>query len=1052
MDPPAPTGCAGGQMRHPPAAGRSASPRTGEYCFPVGELILVLCGVVVKTAFRLWTGDGALADNLTADLTDLVRERVGSVLDQRKVRRHFEQTEELIARQLLSTLDHEYRDLDSGERDAAIIAVTTTFQRAQLTDQRLFSSDLDRLYLYRYVRRAAGNATAGLSEGGIELYERVLEQCCGYVIEIADKLPGFQAGAFGELLRRDRQILDRLDEVLQHFPAASRDQQQASVDRAYRQRIVQVFDRLELFGLDFAAQWYSLSIAYVNLSVTGGDGPQAPERLADILAARAAERGGRPDDGESGRDSADAFGVWLNFCARLIISGRAGGGKTTVLQWLAVRAATGTFGLGSEELNGCTPFLVKLREYAGAALPAPEEFLGKVAPMLAPEASGWPRERMRAGRALFLVDGADELPEEQRPAVAAWLRELTELFPRVRYVLTTRPGALDVPVRPRGSVLDALQETGFRHATLEPMDPPLVQRFVAQWHAAVRAGLTDQAAREQLAAGEAKLAATLGHDRFLRDLADTPLLAALICALHQHLRGQLPSRRGEIFETALAMFRQRDLDRGIPGDLDLDLAATSHLLGDLALALVRNGATEVGEADAQRALATSAATLPDVPPDGEQLYRHLLLRSGLLREPVAGRVDFVHRTFQEYLAAKALMSTNHVGEIVRNAGDDQWREVVILAAGQGNTAQATALLRGLLRRGRDRQRRQMLAVACMQEVKSADADVLHEVYSVVAELLPPRTVAETEALSSIGDRLLPLLESHPPETREERVATIRAATLVGGREALPVIARLARDQGTYVTTELTRAWPYFDSREFARDVLAPSGVTDLNVDTADQLSALRFVPRLRTLAVYYDSASFHDSPGRTRQVLEVLDELPDIRELTLVSLPAETLTGVIGRWPLHKLSIVAHQLRDLSALSLLVRLETLVLSCAGPAELDVLTDLPRLRALTLFGTENFTRTVDWSVLAGDRVSVSRVSTRTPVTQESLAVVAQLPHLEFLYLRKAGKVDLSPLAHRELQIILSDTTPTGITAGFRPSGRHDRSTSTLDSLARGVLRR
>ena len=180
----------------------------------------------------------------------------------------------MVADQLLTTLEHEYRDLDEGERNAAIIAVTMTFERAQLTDKQLFTADLDRLYLYQFVRRFTGNAISGLSEGGIALYERVLEQCCGYIIVIADKLPGFQVDAFAELLRRSRQILDRQDEMLRLLPETSRDQQHASVDIAYRQLLVRVFDRLQLLGLDFTSQWYSLSIAYVSLTIASAQKSQ----------------------------------------------------------------------------------------------------------------------------------------------------------------------------------------------------------------------------------------------------------------------------------------------------------------------------------------------------------------------------------------------------------------------------------------------------------------------------------------------------------------------------------------------------------------------------------------------------------------------------------------------------------------------------------------------------------------------------------------------------------------------------------------------------------
>ena len=447
--------------------------------------------------------------------------------------------------------------------------------------------------------------------------------------------------------------------------------------------------------------------------------------------------------------------------------------------------------------------------------------------MLAPKAGSWPREQMESGKAFMLIDGVDELPEAQRAAAVTWLSQLIGLFPDAGYVVTTRPGALDVTGRSRTTALAQLQELGFATAELEPMDPVLIRQFVTQWHAAVRAGLTDEAARQQLTAGEAKLIATIEHDRFLRDLADTPLLASLICALNQHLKGQLPKRRGEIFETALTMFRQRDLDRGIADPVQLGQAASNHLLGALALWLVRNGATEASGQVVREIIASSAASLPSAPGDADILYRLLVLRSGLLREPTAGHVDFVHRTFQEYLAAKSLVASNNTGELIRNAADDQWREVVILAAGQGNTQQTSDLLRGLLRptwRGKHRYRRRLLAVACMEEVISADPKVIADVHDTVPELLPPRSTTQAEALSHIGERLLPLLEQHPPRTPDEKVAAIRAATLIGNRDAMRVLAGLAKGADAQVHRELARAWLYFDGLEFAEKVLAPAGV------------------------------------------------------------------------------------------------------------------------------------------------------------------------------------------------------------------------------------
>jgi hypothetical protein len=186
----------------PRLAGRDAAelgqsrlqPTSEQHNGSVTELVLVLCGAVVKTAFALWIGDNTFAENLSSDLTDLIKDRVGSALDRRKVRARFDKMEEIVADQILSMLNTEFRSLDEGERNAAVLAVTETLNLAQLTDKVLFAGNLDPFYLNRFVRTFSAQSTRDLSWGGVELYDRVLAQCCAYIIEIADKLPRFQAG------------------------------------------------------------------------------------------------------------------------------------------------------------------------------------------------------------------------------------------------------------------------------------------------------------------------------------------------------------------------------------------------------------------------------------------------------------------------------------------------------------------------------------------------------------------------------------------------------------------------------------------------------------------------------------------------------------------------------------------------------------------------------------------------------------------------------------------------------------------------------------------
>jgi hypothetical protein len=96
-------------------------------------VLVILGGAVVKTAVRLWVGPNVLADNLTANLTDLLEGRVSDARERRKLRRRFEEMEDIVADQVFSALEVEFRGLNEGERNAAVEAVTETFNRARVT-------------------------------------------------------------------------------------------------------------------------------------------------------------------------------------------------------------------------------------------------------------------------------------------------------------------------------------------------------------------------------------------------------------------------------------------------------------------------------------------------------------------------------------------------------------------------------------------------------------------------------------------------------------------------------------------------------------------------------------------------------------------------------------------------------------------------------------------------------------------------------------------------------------------------------------------------------
>ncbi|SEB81596.1 NACHT domain-containing protein [Streptomyces sp. 2224.1] len=350
---------------------------------------------------------------------------------------------------------------------------------------------------------------------------------------------------------------------------------------------------------------------------------------------------------------------------------------------------------------------------------------------------GWAERVLAGGRALLLVDGLDEIPERERELTRRWLRDLSDAFPDNLWLVTSRPSA----VRD-----DWLAADGFGELTLSAMSRTEVAAFIGRWHAAARCDAEDP---ERLDAYEQSLLTAVHTTQDLARLATNPLMCGLICALHRDRRGYLPTGRKELYDAALGMLlsrRDRERDMAAPTGIELSDEPQIQLLQRLAYWLIRNGRNEL---DRERAERIVGEALPAVPSAAQQggataIFRHLLLRSGLLREPAPDSVDFVHRTFQDYLGAKAAVEDGDFGLLVAQAEDSQWEDVIRMAVAHARPRERAEILRGLLARGDGigddaaRLRVHLLAMACLEHATELDPRVREEVNERARAILPPR--------------------------------------------------------------------------------------------------------------------------------------------------------------------------------------------------------------------------------------------------------------------------------------------------------------------------
>ncbi|MEV7683352.1 NACHT domain-containing protein [Streptomyces sp. NPDC088341] len=865
---------------------------------------------------------------------------------------------------------HAYARLPENERLAAVEAVRSSFAAAGgLTPERLFALDLD-------PARLAGELRAPHPGPAEDLYEELLGLCCAHLVEQLTAHPSFAARAAVEQRREAGRTRELVEDVRERV-GPRRDAAALAFEQRYGEYVARTHGRLELFGLTLgrSRRDWPLDTAYISLSVSGER--RGPGGLGDS---------GLPHTGPTTVTAEQA----LTTTDRLLLRGPAGSGKSTLVQWLALNAARRSFRPELADWNRCVPFVLRLRAFTTwDSPPMPEDFL-RAAGVPLSAASGWAEDLLTEGRALVLVDGVDEVPTRLRARTETWLKSLVAAFPRARYVVTTRPSA--VPE-------DWLSGQGFEAHSLLPMGREDIKAFAGHWHGAARAECVSDTERDQLDTYEKSLLQAVTTRRDLGRLATNPLMCALLCALNRDRRMQLPRARKELYDAALEMLLvRRDTEREILGVEGVTLTRDEQtaLLQRLAYWLIRNGQAEATRGDVVEMLGEWLAAMPQVAGGPEEVFTHLLIRSGLLREPVPGSVNFVHRTFQDYLGAKAAVESRDFGVLVRNAHDDQWDDVVRMAVGHARVDERGRLLRQLLRRAdrapRLSHRLVLLAAACLEHAPELEPGVRGEVESRAAELVPPRGMADAEALAKAGELVLELLPG--PEGLDERTAAavVRTAALIEGDAAFEVVARFRQDTRAPVAFQVSQAWGSFESESYAEAVLSGQNWENdyLHVRSSEQLRALRHTPKARRVQIdgnHRDltpllaleapkAVSLSDNDVLTD--LSPLASLPRLSRLTL-----SRCTALRGLGALSDTRLIVLQLNDLH----------------HDVALDALSEMPDLRDV-VFSYPLLMESVGELPIGPQLTGLSLFRETSYLSLEG---IERWPHLEKLALSGAGQI-------------------------------------------------
>lgn len=439
-------------------------------------LVSTLGPTIAKTLLKVWAGDNKVASDVGGSSIDALTKLIPEIRARNETKRQLESIGERAAESLLFTFESEGKFLMVEDQEAVASLVGRTLDNTQIDTELLIQKDLDPVRLAQHFIKEASEELATLPVGRVQLFTRVIEEASQSIIDIARMLPKFTERTFSELLKRNRVLVDAAQQILEKLDrirTKTDDDQEIEAVRfetEYRRAVARNLNKLELFGIDLsrASRSHPLSVAYVSLDVGG----HRKERGDTITK-------GEPDESEENDDSGvDAVEIVLGETNRLIVRGPAGAGKTTLLQWIAVQAASRSFDSPLETWNDMVPFLIRLRQFGDAGLPRPEQFPSLVAPSISDTMpQGWVHRLLQAGKAAVMVDGVDEVPESRRVELRTWLKDIVDTFPKCRFVVTSRPHAVEK---------HWLGGEDFLDADLQPMDIAGIETFVDQWHMAVR--------------------------------------------------------------------------------------------------------------------------------------------------------------------------------------------------------------------------------------------------------------------------------------------------------------------------------------------------------------------------------------------------------------------------------------------------------------------------------------------------------------------------------------------------------------------------------------
>jgi predicted NACHT family NTPase len=365
--------------------------------------------------------------------------------------------------------------------------------------------------------------------------------------------------------------------------------------------------------------------------------------------------------------------------SKLMVLGKPGSGKTTFLQWVAIKCNLGEF-----QLNR-VPIFIRLKNFADDTRRNDSEF--RLLNYISEDFVSCGADKsvietiLTQGKALILLDGLDEVSEEDDNEVIPQIRRFIEKYFKNQYIITCRIAAQNY----------RFTQEKFTDVEVADFKSEQVEAFAKKWFVAV--------AKNDREKGEATARQFIEklsqpENQQILELAVTPILLNLACLVCKE-KGEFPSKRSKLYEQGLDILLVRwDESRRITredADPNLSLEHKIELLSQIAAITFEKSHYFFEQSEVEQCIADYLRSLPNTKTDratlqrdSKEILKAIEAQHGLFVERARGIYSFSHLTFQEYFTAKYFvynLNPQSLQVFSNKIINKSWHEVFLLAVG-----------------------------------------------------------------------------------------------------------------------------------------------------------------------------------------------------------------------------------------------------------------------------------------------------------------------------------------------------------------------------------